>query len=84
MPLVTSSFRPRQPLQQSRREGRALAHDHQDLGLIDPGDESVLIGDVIGHGRDRDPVGQARPIGEAERGVLVIVEDQAGLHDGLA
>ena len=61
-----------QPVEQRRREGRALAHRHDHLGAGQPFGQCDLVGDVLGDRHQLD-VGR-RPVGARRRHGLVVIQ----------
>jgi hypothetical protein len=70
----------RQPLEHLPREGGALPHGDDDVEGREPGDECVLVGDVVAELDDFRRLGQERPVGAGGRDGLVVVEHGDAQH----
>ena len=67
-----------QPVEQRRREQRALAHGDEDLGAGDPVGQRGLVGDVLGQRHELDVDGA--PVGARLRHVLIVIQHHT-THD---
>ena len=67
----------RQPRQQRGGHRRALAHDDQNVALLQMHRQLRFIGKVRADGGHLHPIGQRRPVRHLERHLLVIIENCA-------
>jgi hypothetical protein len=69
----------RQGRQQRRIEGRALAHGHDDVEVLQRLDPLLVCRKILVEDRHLD-IGQRLPVAESKGDVLIIVENGATLH----
>jgi hypothetical protein len=67
--------KPRQPLNDGPREGRALPHHADDIERLQPFDHRVRLGQMVVEHSDRRPAVEHGPIRKRKGDVRVVVED---------
>ncbi len=69
-------LQPRQPLDDCAGQWRSFPHDAYHVERRQPFDEGVCIGEMVTEDGDLGPGRNVRPVGHAQRDVLVVVEDR--------